>query len=100
MPQGTAVIWAKLHREGRDVLLAACDGELLGKEFGGSVLSKRFYGGEPVDEKRLGELLDGCTAANLAGERVIKAAKSKGLVRDGGVMLVSGVPHAQIVRML
>jgi hypothetical protein len=97
------VISAKLHKHQHELLLAACDAELLGKTLKkGSVefhVSERFYGGEAVDEKKLLEMLSHCTMANLVGERVIKLAKEKGLIRETGVLSVGGVPHAQILRM-
>ncbi|MCK4327330.1 MAG: DUF424 family protein [Candidatus Diapherotrites archaeon] len=85
---------------GRDKLLAACDADLLGKELDGFTVSERFYGSEKVTEEEFGKMLDECTIANLTGETVINIAKKKGLVREGGVTDVGGVPHAQIVRML
>ena len=90
----------KIHEHGRDHLLAACDEELLGKKLDGFIVSERFYGGELVGEEDFEALLKECTIANLIGENVIKVAKKKGLVREDGVIMVSGVPHAQIVRML
>ena len=94
------MIFVKKYDHGRDKLLAACDEELLGKELEGFTVSERFYGGEKVTEEEFAEMLDDCTIANLTGERVINAAKKKGLVRDEGVIRIGGVPHAQVVRML
>lgn len=97
------MISAKLHKHSHELLLAACDAELLGKtlkhgkaEFH---VSERFYGGERVDEKKFVEMLSRCTMANLVGEKVIKLAKEKGLIRETGVIRVGGVPHAQMIRM-
>lgn len=93
-------MYAKFHEQGRDKLLAACDEDLLGKTLDEFVVSERFYGGEIVEEKEFENRLDECTIANLIGESVINTAKKKGLVGDEGLILVSGVPHAQIVRMI
>lgn len=94
-------MYVKLHEHGRDRLLAACDDDLLGKDLGnGFVVSKQFYGGELVGAGAFEEHLGECTVANLVGEKVIRIAKRKGLVRDKAVIRVSGVPHAQFVRML
>ena len=93
-------VYVKWYDHGRDMLLAACDEELLGKELDGFTVSKRFYGGELVSEEEFGRRLGECTIANLAGQRVINIAKRKGVVREEGIRLFSGVPHAQAVRML
>ena len=93
-------MYAKMHEENKDKLLAACDEELLGKDLDGFVVRKRFYGGKLVDAETLAKLLDGCTIANLVGERVINTAKKKNLICGHGILMISGVPHAQIIRML
>ena len=93
-------MYAKVHESEKDIVLAACDRELLGKDLGGFVVRERFYGGELVDGKSLAKLLDECTIANLVGERVINTAKEKSLIGEHGIVMISGVPHAQIIRML
>ncbi len=93
-------MYVKLYETKKDLLLAACDEELLGKELDGFSVSKRFYGGELTNEEAFSKMLDQCTVANLVGERVINTAKEKSLVGEGGIIMLSGVPHAQIVRML
>jgi len=92
---------AKIHQQGRDRLLAACDTELLGKDLGnGFVVNKRFYGSDTLDDDEVAGLMDACTVGNLVGERVIKLAKKKKIVREGAIIVLSGTPHAQFVRML
>ncbi len=72
------MIYVKVYRVQGEVLLAACDEELLGKTFREGELKlevkERFYKGELVEEDRLKELLDEATIANLTGERCVSKA--------------------------
>jgi len=97
------VIYVKIYRVQGEVLLAACDEELLGKTFREGELKlevkERFYRGELVEESELGRLLDGATIANLTGERCVGRAIELGLVEEDRVLRVDGVPHAQMARL-
>lgn len=94
----------KIHTSGNDVLVAACDKEILGKTFfEGDIqleVKESFYsrGVAPMDE--LSSVLSGATIANLVGNRVVESAVSAGLIDAGGVLVVGGVKHAQFVVML
>ncbi|MBN3037044.1 MAG: DUF424 family protein [Candidatus Diapherotrites archaeon] len=94
----------KIYEQGRDRMLAVCDAELVGKTFKEGELSvtasERFYGGEQITEKALLELLEDCTIGNLLGEKAVKAALKKRLIKKEHIIRVKGVPHAQFVRML
>ncbi|HDI10382.1 MAG TPA: DUF424 family protein, partial [Euryarchaeota archaeon] len=37
--------------------------------------------------------------ANLVGERIVRAAIEAGYVREENVLIIGGVPHAQLVRI-
>ncbi len=93
----------KIHTCGNDVLVAACDREILGRTFfeGEIVLEVKesFYsrGVAPMDE--LASVLSGATIANLAGNRVVEYAVSAGLIDAGCVLVVGGVKHAQFVML-
>lgn len=94
---------AKIHEAQGEVILAACDDELIGKEFGEKGLylhvTERFYNGFKVEEDELGRLMDECTIANLVGEKVVGLAIKKRLVKPDRVLRIKGVPHAQFARM-
>jgi len=94
---------AKLHEGDKETILAACDKELLGKKLQKDKvcfhISERFYGGDPVTPKQLGEMLDKCSIANLVGQKVINVAKEKKVIRDEHIMRIGDVPHAQMARM-
>lgn len=97
------MIYVKVYRVQGEVLLAACDEELLGKTFReGEIkleVKERFYKGELVGEEKLESLLEEATIANLTGERCVSKAVELGYVDPERVLRVQGVPHAQMARM-
>jgi len=96
-------LYAKLFQHGRDVLVAASDKELIGKEFKDDRavihVSERFYKGDRVDEAQLAKLMDSSSIGNLVGKKVIKVAMEKGLVQEKDVLTIGGTPHVQYVKM-
>ncbi|WP_456366263.1 DUF424 domain-containing protein [Thermococcus sp.] len=97
------MIYIKVYRVQGEVLLAACDEELLGRTFREGELKlevrERFYRGELVEEERLKELLEEATIANLTGERCVSKAIDLGYVDPGRVLRIQGVPHAQMAKL-
>jgi len=97
------MIYVKVYRVQGEVLLAACDEELLGKTFREGELKlevkERFYGGELVEEEKLEELLEEATIANLTGERCVEKAIELGYVNPERVLRIEGVPHAQMAKL-
>jgi len=93
----------KVYYSGSDILVSACDEDLLGKRFKQGKfqinVSKDFYGGELVDEEELKDKLRIATIANLVGEVCVNCAIKLGLVDESNVLRVKGVPHAQMVRV-
>jgi len=91
--------WVKLHPAGRDIILAACDSELLEKTFSEDELSitvhKEFYGGILVDEEGLKNHIKSATILNLVGERCISVAEGMGWVDRSNSISISGGEHAQ-----
>ncbi len=84
-------------------VLAACDEELLGKTFKEGDLklevSKDFYGGKIIDADIFGELLKSARIANLCGKTTVEKAIESGLVSRNSVIVIQGVPHAQVVKI-
>jgi hypothetical protein len=97
------MICMKIYRQGKDILVSACDKHLLGKTFRKGklqiVASRDFYGGDVVDAKTLKERLTEATIANLIGDEAVKCAIELGLVDSSCVLTIKGVPHAQMVLM-
>lgn len=83
------------------VLVAACDPELLDTEYEDGALQlsvpASFYDGGRMDENGLKAHLSGCTIANLVGPKTIAVAVEMGLIEQVHVGKVAGVPHAQFM---
>ena len=98
------MIRVKIYRQGDDVLLGACDENLLGKKFEDGKfhldVSETFYGGQQVSEEVLRKYLQEATIANLVGTKTVACAVKEGLVDSDCILRIKGVPHAQMVRML
>ncbi len=96
-------ISVKVVRNGKEVVVAACDSELLGRTLTMGKTRFRihpsFFGGKflPVEEA-ISEVISG-TSVNLVGERIVQKAIEAGLVHPEAVAHISGVPHALIVRI-
>lgn len=90
----------RIHRQGREVLVAVSDAALVGKEFreGGLRLhvAEEFYGTEGVDAPEVLRGLAGCTIANLVGVDTVTLAIQNGYVHPDNVLDIAGVPHAQL----
>lgn len=96
-------MYLKIYENGKNFLVAACDSEVLGKTLKhGSTsveIDRNFYEGKKVSEPELQEALWKATTANLFGEKTIQCAIKCGLVDQGSVIRIDGVPHAQIFRV-
>ncbi len=97
----------KEYKEGRfDVLVAACDLDLLGKTFYDAEkglkleVSKDFYSGSEITAEEFGKKLRKVSIANLVGAETIGKAIEIGLVAESSVLKIGGVPHVQIVHNL
>ncbi len=97
------MIKLKIYRQGREVLVAACDDHLLGKTFREGELrlhvKREFYDGSPVTREEFVAHLRMATIGNFVGEETIAAALEEGFIEETGIVRISGVPHAQMVVM-
>ncbi len=91
----------KTHRKEGDVLVAACDKDILGKTIRHGELElevkKTFYHEEECGVEELIAALKEATVANLMGNRVVDAAIEHGFVDEDNVRDINGIKHAQIV---
>jgi len=98
------MISIKIYRHGNDVLIGACDENLIGKTFEEGKyqieVRKDFYDGERVTPEILKEFLENATIANLVGDETIACAIEMGLIDPDCVIKIKGIPHAQMVKML
>ena len=92
---------AKNYQQGLQRLLAACDAELVGTKHQDGKLrldvAPSFYDGLRIDEQTLSFYLRSCTVANLVGKRAVDVAISLGLVEPEHVLVIAGIPHAQLL---
>jgi hypothetical protein len=96
-------VYIKLRKKGNNVLLAACDAEIIGKTFKHGKLRvhvhEDFYKGCLTSLDEAMDLIAHSTIVNLIGTMVVKRAIEKGLVHPDAVLKVDGTLHAQIVRL-
>lgn len=96
-------IVAKIYHQQGEVLLAACDEDILGESFEEGELQLQvhtsFYDGFKVDENGLIKYLESSTIANLVGEHVIQCALKAGLITNDCIIRIQGIPHAQILKL-
>jgi len=95
--------YVNLRRWGKQVLLAICDAEILGKTFQESDLvlevKEDFYKGVRTSVDEALSLINLSTNINLIGSNIVTKAIEKGYVHPEAVIKVCGVLHAQIVKM-
>jgi hypothetical protein len=93
-------MYVKSYKMGRNVLVAACDRDLLGRCLREKELkldvTENFYKGSLASCKELADMLKDATIANLVGERTVKCAVSRGFIDRENVIKICGVPHAQM----
>lgn len=91
----------RIYKVRGEVLLAACDRELLGKKFEEGELrieiNPEFYFESYVSEKTFLNSMKIATIANLVGEKVVGLAIREGYIDRDNIMRIAGVPHAQMV---
>jgi len=92
-----------MRKWGYHVLLAACDADLLGRVLreGKIVFEVRedFYKGPKMSVDEAIDLMEKSTVVNMVGNCIVQKAIEKGLIHPEAVLSISGVPHAQIVKM-
>jgi len=97
------MISIKLYKQGEDIVIGACDESLLGKKFREGKfqidVAKNFYDGQRIDKKTLEKFLLEATIANLVGKETVACAIKLGLVNPKCILIIKGIPHAQIVQM-
>ncbi len=93
----------KLKKIGRNVLLAMCDAEILGKTLcEGKIVfqvKEDFYRGARVDVDEAICMIENSTIVNMVGQNVVQKAIEKGFVHPEAVLRINGVPHAQVVKL-
>ena len=103
LPSNSVLVYANVRRRGRFVLLSMCDVELLGKTLREGRIAfevrEDFYKGSKMGVEEALELVEQSTIVNMVGRHVVGKALERGLIHREAVLRISGVPHAQIVKM-
>lgn len=96
-------VYVKLRKWGKFTVLATCDTELLGRVLcEGKIVfevKEGFYKGSKVSVEEAIKLVKQCTIVNMVGKRIVKRAIQEGVVHPEAILEISGVPHAQIVKI-
>ena len=97
------MMFLKVHRTSDGEIVADCDRELLNTTLVHRDveirISEGFYGNTPATEEEVRAALATASNANLFGGRTVEVAIACGAVDRGCVVLVGGVPHAQVFRL-
>ena len=95
--------YVNLKKVGRNVILAICDTEILGKTLReGKIVfhvKEEFYNGGRVTVEEAVEMIENSTIVNMVGKCCVEKAIKKGYVHPQAVLNIEGVPHAQIVKL-
>ena len=94
-------IYLKSYSVNKEILVAACDSELIGRTFCEGELhlhvNEDFFKGQPANENEVKKALEEATIANLVGKRSVTCGIDSGVVDENCVIMIGGVPHAQMV---
>ena len=92
-----------IKKIGRNVLLAVCDAEILGKTLrDGKIVfhvKEEFYKGARVNVEEAVSMIENSNIVNMVGKNVVKKAIQRGYVHPDAVLDIQGIPHAQIVKL-
>jgi len=98
----TLEVYVNLKKVGRNVLLAICDIDLLGRTLRqGKIvfhIKDEFYNGGKVSIDEAVSMIANSTIVNMVGKNCVEKAIQKGYVHPEAVLRIEGVPHAQIVK--
>lgn len=90
----------KIYYTPKGKIIAACDYELLGKEFedGEKILhlKKDFYFGKIANIYEIIHEIGNFFTANFVGEKIIQELISRKIIHKENVKRIGGVPHIQI----
>jgi hypothetical protein len=92
-----------IKKIGRNVLLAICDAEILGRTLReGKIVfcvKEDFYKGAKVTVEEAVSMMENSNIVNMVGKNVVKTAIEKGFVHPEAVLKIEGIPHAQVVKL-
>ncbi|MDE1851647.1 MAG: DUF424 family protein [Candidatus Micrarchaeota archaeon] len=99
-------IYIKTYETEKGTMIAMCDEELLGKEFGDGKAKldlnryASFYKGELQEEGKISIDMESIYSANVVGERSVAIMIRTGVATEDEIKRVSGIPFLQVYRVL
>ena len=98
----TGKIWVNIIKQDVNVMVTACDDELLGKTIENLsrkiLISEGFYGGTLMGLEEAIRLIKKASSANLLGANVVNAAVNEGLIHPEAVTKIADVLHALFIK--
>ncbi|MFA4819337.1 MAG: DUF424 family protein [Candidatus Aenigmatarchaeota archaeon] len=94
------MFYYNLFKKDREVLLAICDEDILGKTFNSGDLEitiSEFYKGKNCDGTGALKLAKNATIINAVGNNIINMLIEKKIVEASSVMKIGGTMHAQVI---
>ena len=83
------------------IILIVTDTEILGKMFEEDKkqldLTNKFYFGEEKDTKYITEKLEDAHVVHFTGKKAVALGLSLDLIDKNRIMIVSGIPHAEVL---
>ena len=96
-------LYLKIHKSDKEVLIAVCDCDLMGKRFVENGLqieiNREFFGDMKASGLDMELALKSATIANFVGRKCVQHAIHLGYVDEKNVLIIDGVYCAQMVRM-
>jgi uncharacterized protein len=96
-------VYVNLKQMGKNVLLAVCDCELLGRTLReGKIVfhvKEEFYNGRKATIDEAMGMINNSTIVNMIGKCCVEEAIAQGYVHPDAVLNIEGIPHAQIVKL-
>jgi len=97
-------VYLKVRRVQKEIVVAVCDEDILGKKFQEGELKlhvkEDFYGGKLVSMREGIDAIKESTIANIVGKKIIQKLIEEGLVIEEAVIKIAGIPHVQIIKMI
>ena len=96
-------VYVNLKKVGRNVVLAICDCEVLGRTLREGkivfLVKDEFYNGGKVSVEEAVGMIENSTIVNMVGRNCVEKAIAKGYVHPEAVLSIEGIPHAQIIKL-
>ncbi|MCL5877531.1 MAG: DUF424 family protein [Candidatus Bathyarchaeota archaeon] len=103
MSENEMDVYLNVRKVGKNVVLAVCDCDLLGKTLReGKIVfrvKEEFYNGRKATIDEAVGLINNSTIVNLVGKNCVERAIAQGYVHPEAVLKIEGVPHAQIMKL-